>query len=322
MYKPTPITKKAGSPLYNALVDNDRRNIEKGKKDVSIDIIGKSTKKGKPGKEGEEKTRTYTYDDMRANGATEAEIEAAKKHNEEKYGTQNPTKEGLANNTIGTGDFEPDEPGTPDETNYSATEIFRQDFGTNVGDLENREMNRVIKKAEKDVRRGKIKSARSEAKGYTVNEDGEAVETKAGKLKGKAKRDFMKKARQKAKAEERSAETKAFKDRASNAAAGQASGKGLDSAYRRDDVAKTKGDFSDKVQLANADLEKEMNASSAEDTKRNSASINFNTDVDQYKSAGMQNVKMRDFASEFGAKNVALSAAKMRAPLKKNYFKK
>ena len=36
----------------------------------------------------------------------------------------------------------------------------------------------------------------------------------------------------------------------------------------------------------------------------------------------MQNVKMRDFASEFGAKNVALSAAKMRAPIKKNYFKK
>ena len=65
-----------------------------------------------------------------------------------------------------------------------------------------------------------------------------------------------------------------------------------------------------------------MNASLAKDTERNSASINFNTDVDQYKPAGMQNVKMRDFASEFGAKNVALSAAKMRAPMKKNYFKK
>ena len=60
------------------------------------------------------------------------------------------------------------------------------------------------------------------------------------KLKGKEKRNFLKDARQKAKAEERAAETKSFKNRASNAAKGQASGKGLDQSYRRDDVAKNK----------------------------------------------------------------------------------
>ena len=66
----------------------------------------------------------------------------------------------LTRDQVGTGDFEPDKPGTPDKTNYTATEIFKQDFGTNVGDIEQREMNRVTKKAEKDVRRGKIKTAR------------------------------------------------------------------------------------------------------------------------------------------------------------------
>lgn len=44
--------------------------------------------------------RTKTYDDMRAAGASEEEINAAKAFNQQKYGTQNPTAAGLTNNTV------------------------------------------------------------------------------------------------------------------------------------------------------------------------------------------------------------------------------
>ena len=57
---------------------------------------------------GAEKKKTRTYEDMRKDGATEAEIQAAKDANMETYGTHNPTAEGLADNTVGTGEFEPD----------------------------------------------------------------------------------------------------------------------------------------------------------------------------------------------------------------------
>ena len=245
MYKATPITKRAGSPLQNDLVDNDARNREKGKKDPSIDIITKSTKKGEEGTPDEIVKTAKPYVGA-ANDACSAEY-IAKNGNSacEKYKALSDEKKDAANydTTVVKGTD-----AKPDETNYQATELFRQDFGTNVGDIEQREMNRVTKKAEKDVRRGKIKSARSKAKGYTVNEDGEAVETEAGKLKGKAKRDFMKKARQKAKAEERSAETRSFKTRAANAAEGQASGQGLNTRFRSKDVDESQADFTRKQQ--------------------------------------------------------------------------
>ena len=306
MYKSTPITKKAGSPLYA------NESLIKGSAQTNPGFKSYDLKLGKEGKKGKEKTRIYTYDDMRAAGATEAEIEAAKRHNEEKYGTQNPTKEGLANNTTGTGEFEPDEPGTPDE--ITAFQTKRKAYKDNVGDLENREMNRVIKKAEKDVRRGKIKSARSEAKGYTVNEKGEAVETKAGKLKGKAKRDFIKKARQKAKAEERSAETKAFKDRAANAAEGQASGKGLDTRFRSKDVDESQADFTRPEQAERLKMQKTYDASTQTDSQRlgnDAAKLNkFKlTDVDT--SAG------DSFINKYGS-----GIFMKKSPMKKNYFKK
>ena len=104
-----------------------------------------------------------------------------------------------------------------------------------------------------------------------------------------------------------------------NAAKGQASGKGLDQSYRRTDVVKTKGDFSDDTQIAQDQLKQDMAASNAKKAARESASINFNTDVDQYKPAGMQKVKMKDYAKDFASKN---PVAMMRTPMKKNYFKK
>lgn len=314
MYKSTPITKKAkiageyNSALKQVDLVGGSAQTNPGFKSYDLEL----GEEGKKGKKGKEKTRVYTYDDMRADGATEAEIEAAKKHNEEKYGTQNPTKEGLANNTTGTGEFEPDEPdvpGTPDE--ITAFQTKRKNYKDNVGNYENREMNRVIKKAEKDVRRGKIKSARSEAKGYTINEKGEAVETKAGKLKGKAKRDFMKKARQKAKAEERAAETKAFKDRAANAAEGQASGKGLDTRFRSADVDESQADFTRPEQAAHLKMQKTYEAS----TQNNSQKFaNEAANLNKFKLTSADTSAGDSFINKFGVP--------MRAPMKKNYFKK
>ena len=309
MYKSTPITKKAGSPLYNVLVDNDRRNIEKGKKDPSIDIITKSTKEGKPGKKGKEITK-------KVEGDKPTSIVKPGDPGYDKWlaaVTKDPSIEDrFKDREVGTGKFEPDEPGTPDETNYQATELFRQDQGTNVGDIENREMNRVTKKAGKDVRRGEIKQSR-------IADKKAKFEAKRGKDIEPGEKGYKKQQRLKAKETETTRELSDFENRQKNAAKGQASGKGLDQSYRRDDVVKTKGDLSDETQIAQDQLRQEMEASNAKKAARESASINFNTDVDQYKPAGMQKVKMKDYAKDFASKN---PVAYMKSPMKKNYFKK
>ena len=68
----------------------------------------------KPGKlvKGKEKTRVKTGADV---GVSQAEVDA---YNMKKYGTKTPTKDGLTNNTVGTGKFEDDTytPGTTTKT--------------------------------------------------------------------------------------------------------------------------------------------------------------------------------------------------------------
>jgi hypothetical protein len=53
---------------------------------------------------GGEKVRTKLYKDL-----DPSIVGAAENYNEETFGTHNPTREGLTNNTIGTGEFEPDQ---------------------------------------------------------------------------------------------------------------------------------------------------------------------------------------------------------------------
>tara|TARA_R110002167_G_scaffold331503_1_gene538179 strand:+ start:535 stop:1422 length:888 start_codon:yes stop_codon:yes gene_type:complete len=84
---------------------------------------------------------------------------------------------------------------------------------TTTGDVfnpwEKRLQSRSIKKEGRDIRRSDIKKARNEAKGGgTFDEEGNYTE--GTKLKGKAKREYIKKARQKAKAKENKAEGKSF----------------------------------------------------------------------------------------------------------------
>ena len=84
---------------------------------------------------------------------------------------------------------------------------------TTTGDVfnpwEKRLQSRSIKKEGRDIRRSDIKKARNEAKGGgTFDEEGNYTE--GTKLKGKAKREYIKKARQKAKAKETDFESKEF----------------------------------------------------------------------------------------------------------------
>ena len=323
MYKSTPITKKAktageyNSALKQTLLDTSAQMFKDSSGFKSYDL--KLGEEGKKGKKGKEKTRVYTYDDMRADGATEAEIEAAKKYNEEKYGTQNPTKEGLANNTTGTGDFEPDEPdvpGTPDE--ITAFQTKRKNYKDNVGNLENREMNRVIKKAEKDVRRGEAKKARIENKKAKFedklkrDEEGNIIAPKAGE-KG-----YRKYKRLEAKGTETTRELKAFQNRAANAAEGQASGKGLDTRFRSADVDETQGDFTRPEQAERLKMKKTYDASTKTDSQRlanEAVKIGTNgfTLAEGDTSAGDA------FVNKFG-KGTGLFMKK--SPMKKSYFKK
>ena len=299
MYKSTPITKKAGSPLYA------NESLIKGSAQTNPGFKSYDLKLGKEGKKGKEKTRTYTYDDMRAAGATEAEIEAAKKHNEEKYGTQNPTKEGLANNTTGTGEFEPDEPGTPDE--ITAFQTKRKNYKDNVGDLENREMNRVIKKAEKDVRRGEVKKARIENKKAKF-------EAKRGKDIKPGEKGYRKQQRLKAKGTETTRELSAFQDRAANAAEGQASGKGLDTRFRSKDVDESQADFTRPEQAERLKMQKTYNASTQTDSKRLG---NDAAKLNKFKLTDVDTSVGDSFINKYGS-----GIFMKKSPMKKNYFKK
>ena len=299
MYKSTPITKKAGSPLYA------NESLIKGSAQTNPGFKSYDLKLGKEGKKGKEKTRIYTYDDMRAAGATEAEIEAAKRHNEEKYGTQNPTKEGLANNTTGTGEFEPDEPGTPDE--ITAFQTKRKAYKDNVGDLENREMNRVIKKAGKDVRRGEVKKAKIENKKAKF-------ETKRGKDIKPGEKGYRKQQRLKAKATETTKELGGFQDRMDNALEGQASGKGLDTRFRSKDVDESQADFTRPEQVERLKMQKTYDASTQTDSQRlgnDAAKLNKFKLTDADTSAG------DSFINKYGS-----GIFMKKSPMKKNYFKK
>lgn len=315
MYKSTPITKKAKTAgEYNSALKQ-------------VDLVGGSAQTNpgfksydlKLGKEGTPSTTTTIEREKPQVGGYRR---ACGSKNDGSTGTDPETGDTFVCKQAEKGK-EPEETekvevttpgteGTPDE--ITAFQTKRKTYKDNVGNLENREMNRVIKKAEKDVRRGKIKSARSEAKGYTINEKGEAVETKAGKLKGKAKRDFMKKARQKAKAEERAAETKAFKDRAANAAEGQASGKGLNTRFRSKDVDETQGDFTRPEQAARLRMQKIYNASTQTDSQR---LANEAANLDKFKLTSADTSVGDSFINKYGS-----TFGMKRSPMKKNYFKK
>lgn len=105
-----PITQRAKSPL---------KQVE-----GPGDIIMKDTKvtKGTPGTPGTPgKKKTILYSDL-----PESQRAAAREYNMKKYGTHNPTAEGLANNTIVT-EGTKGTPGTPDTEESTVTPIYTKD---------------------------------------------------------------------------------------------------------------------------------------------------------------------------------------------------
>lgn len=105
-----PITQRAKSPLK--LVDGPG------------DIVMKDTKvtKGTPGTPGTPgKKKTILYSDL-----PESQRAAAREYNMKKYGTHNPTAEGLADNTTVTEGTE-GTPGTPDTEESTVTPIYTRD---------------------------------------------------------------------------------------------------------------------------------------------------------------------------------------------------
>ena len=244
MYKSTPITKKAktASEYNSALKQTTSSDLIAGAGIVNPGFKSYDLKLGKEGEKGKEITTTVNTDDYDGSGGymDNDKWAAWLKTDAGKAYTARNTKE------VGTGEFEPDKPGTPDEIIDYQTK--RKAYKDNVGDLENREMNRVIKKAEKDVRRGEVKKARIEnkkakfEKKLKKDEKGNTIAPKAGD-KG-----YRKYKRLQAKGTETTRELSAFQDRAANAAEGQASGQGLDTRFRSKDVDESQADYTRKQQ--------------------------------------------------------------------------
>ena len=151
--KSTPITKKSqygGSSSPFHIEDTEVTKEFKGNLDDEYGTFKVTDKT---------KSKTKTYDDMRAEGASEADIEAAKKFNMKTYGTHNPTAEieGVDNTTttsIRDAAFTPDElesqkkgtPGTPDKKNMGYYESMDAKWGAGV---RGRGAKKVIKQSSK-----------------------------------------------------------------------------------------------------------------------------------------------------------------------------
>ena len=114
------------------------------------------TVKGIAGTPG--KNKTILYSDL-----PESERAAAREYNIKKYGTHNPTAEGLADNTIATEGT----PGTPDtekivkgETTKTEAPVMTRDEGDALQPWERRWSNRQAKIGERDVKRDAKKDLR------------------------------------------------------------------------------------------------------------------------------------------------------------------
>ncbi len=265
MYKSTPITKKAKTAgEYNSAL-KQTQGIAEQSTSVTPGTIGETITGRR------EKKETYTCAQAVADGhySTRQEcLDATKK----RTGSVNPTKEGIEDNTRGTGEFETfteQKPGTSDVIDI--VQEYKPQQRRVLGDLETRELNRTTKKTEKDLRRAKIKEAREARK-----------QAKADGTKRKDRRKDFKQSKRTAKQEEIANEREAFETRSKLNREAQAFGREAGEAYEID-VPKTKSDFEKEELIQN------------------------------------QRAKNKLAAQTIGQ---MLTGFPMRAPMKKNYFKK
>lgn len=319
MYKATPITKRAGSPLYlnETLVEGSKQTNKKfSSGDPFRTTIKEEGTEGTP-----DTTKTVTKEKPQVggyrracgsknDGSTGIDPETGDSYNckQAEKGKEPKETEEIVETVKG-------EKGTPDT--YDSVQTKRQDFGTNVGDWENREMNRVTKKAGKDVRRGEAKKARIENKKAKFedklkrDEEGNIIAPKAGE-KG-----YRKYKKLEAKETETTRELTDFENRQKNAAKGQASGKGLDQSYRRADVDESQADFSRPEQVQMIKASNEAKRSAETDVQRYAEKAK-NIGMDGFKLQEVDFSKSNAFVNKYGGSALTMK----RSPMKKNYFKK
>jgi hypothetical protein len=232
---------------------------------------------------GEEITGDKTWDDMRAEGASEEDIAKAKK-----WRKDNPKGERIQ---VGTGAYTPNVVVKGKGVDYDGTAKI-ETLGDVFQPWETRTQSRSIKKEGRDNRRSDIKKARNEAKGGgTFDEEGNYTE--GTKLKGKAKREYIKKARQKAKAKETDFESKEFAAASVRNSKSRASGK----------KPGTPGVRTGERDMTMSELEK-----NADSVKVQDARLKKNAEIAAKRKAAAESQKITTSSTEEGEGNEVVSS--------------
>ena len=230
--------------------------------------------------EGEDKEITKT-ETVEAGPTEKFEGELATGKKAEEWAKQKAYCEGKPEGTPGCSGFHKFEGGGTKEVTTTSIEegedVETQTASKREGQVQTnfdaRQLGRQTKFKNRLARQAKIKQAKNTAKGGgTFDEEGNYV--KGTKLKGKAKRQFIKDAKLKAKAEENRRETSDFESAADNQSEVMRSGKTIGQTTRRDtDRTDTTADQTDKELIATekARLKRERQLSAEENNITTSA---------------------------------------------------
>ena len=185
---------------------------------------------------------------------------------------------------------------TPDKTTYLDTQIMEATTQDVLGEDQTREQGRTVKKTGKDVRRAIMKESRIKNKQAKFDKKYKGKELEPGD-KG-----YRKQQRLKAKAIETEGEKLAFEDAFKNAQSNRKSGRKIGSSIAGEDRMRTQGQLTPDEQIAQNRLKQERG------------------DKVDYKKvfADMAN-SLNTFKLNYPT---SPAPTNMRAPLKKNYFKK
>lgn len=307
MYKSTPITKKAGSPLYQTLVDNDKAMRDQSKKEVDpTKFITKDVEKGTEG--------TADVTKQVPGKITKAATDQCKTDASGKIIDPRKSCQQLANMTdeerkaaeVRAGFREEDtvvvekgKEATPDKTTYLDTQIMEDTTQDVLGEDATRELGRTVKKTGKDVRRAMMKESRIKNKQAKFDKKYGSKELEPGD-KG-----YRKQQRLKAKATETKGEKEAFEDAFKNAQANRKSGRNIGSSIAGEDRMRTQGQLTPDEQIAQNKIRQERD----NEVERTTPKVDYK----KY---------FADAAERLNTFKLNYSPANMRAPLKKNYFKK
>jgi len=310
MYKSTPITKKAGSPLYNVLVDGNKdMHNNSTKKPIALDL--RTTKSVEKGTEGTADVTKQVPGEITKAATDQCKTDASGKIIDTRKSCQqlaNMTDEERKAAEVKAGFREEDtvvvekgKAATPDKTTYLDTQIMEDTTRDVLGDQETRELGRTVKKTGKDARRAIMKESRIKNKQAKFDKKYGGKELKPGD-KG-----YRKQQRLSAKATETEGERKAFENAFKNAQSNRDSGRSIGSSIAGEDRMRTQGQQTPEEQIANNKMRQERDNETGTTTPEVNYAKYF---ADKAKS--LNTFKL----------NYPTAPTQMRAPLKKNYFKK